>query len=78
MNDLIKKNVDLWPILVSGKGVSELLIVAKISSATREAKLATFIEGFLNCEIADDIRTICFETTSSNTNYNSSACILLE
>lgn len=66
------------PVLFSGKRVSQLLTATKISSATAESQAAAVFETIQDREITDNNRAICFDTTSSNTGYNSSACVLIE
>ncbi len=65
------------PILVSGKGVSQLLAVSKIPSATGEAQ-AVFYEIVKDWCILENVRAMCFDTTISNTGKKSVACALLE
>lgn len=77
--DLIgKEKVDRLPVLVSGKGVSQLLTVAKLPVGTGEAQAAAVFEAILSWDIACSVRAMCFDTTSSNTGNFAGACVLLE
>src|SRR5688572_22418482 len=65
-----KEKVDRLPVLGSGKGVSQLLAVAKLPSGTGEAQAAAVfgtIEDRDDYKQAGSIRAMCFDTTSSNT-----------
>jgi hypothetical protein len=73
-----KEKVDRLPVLVSGKGLSQLLTVAKLPSGTGEAQAAAVFGAIEDWGIADSIRAMCFDTTSSNTGWIAGACVLLE
>jgi len=73
-----KEKVDRLPILVSGKGISQLLSVAKLPSGTGEAQAAAVHSAIEDWKIAGQIRAMCFDTTSSNTGRIAGACTLLE
>jgi len=67
------------PVLVSGKGVSHLLTVAKLLSETGESQAAAVLGAIQDWGIGDSIRAImCFDTTSSNTGRIAGAYVLLE
>src|SRR6218665_1098873 len=69
------------PVLVSGKGVSQLLTVAKLPSETGESQAAAAVFGAIqDCRgVADSIRAImCFDSTSSNSGQIAGAYALLE
>ena len=77
--DLIGKDkVDRLPVLVSGSGVSKLLAVAKLQSGTGQAQAVGVFEAIEHWGLADRIRAMCFDTTSSNTGRIAGACVLLE
>lgn len=77
--DLIgKEKVDRLPVLVSGKGVSQLLSVAKLPSGTGEAQAAAVFGAIEDWGLAGNIQAMCFDTTSSNTGRIAGACVLLE
>lgn len=61
--DLIgKEKVDRLPVLVSVKGVSQLLTVAKLPSGTGEAQAAAVFGAIEDSGVADSIRAMCFDT----------------
>ena len=64
--------------MVSGKGVSQLLTVAKLPSGTGEAQAAAVFGAIEDWGIAGSIRAMCFDTTSLNTGRVAGACVLLE
>lgn len=79
MHDLTgNETVDRLPMLVSGNGVSQLLAVAKIPSASGEAQAAAVFEAIEASCLTDNIRAMCFDTTSLNTGHKSGACVLIE
>lgn len=73
-----KEQVDRLPVIVSGKGVSQLLTVAKLISGTGEAQASAVHSAVEDWVITDNIRAMCFDTTSSNTSRLAGACVLLE
>lgn len=73
-----KAKVDRLPILVSGKRVTQLLAVAKLPTGSGEAQAAAVHEALLDWGIAEKVRAMCFDTTSSNTGRSIGTCILLE
>ena len=52
--------------------------VAKLPSGTGEAQAAAVFGAIEDWGIADSIRAMCFDTTSSNTGRIAGACVLLE
>ena len=73
-----KSKVDRLPVLVSKKGVSQLLTVAKLPSGTGETQATAFFCALNDWGIVDRIRAMCFDTTSSNTGRSLGACLTLE
>lgn len=73
-----KEKVDRLPVLVSGKGVSQLLTVAKLPTGTGKAQADAVFEAIEDWGIANSIRAMCFDTSSSNTGRLAGACVLLE
>ncbi|KAK2727100.1 hypothetical protein QYM36_007819 [Artemia franciscana] len=73
-----KEQVDRLPVIVSGKGVSQLLTVAKLTSDTGEAQASAVYPAIGDWCITENIRAICFDTTSSNTGRLAGACVLLK
>jgi len=63
---------------VSGKGVSQLITVAKLPSGTGEAQATAVYTSLTQWGIGDQVVAMCFDTTGSNTGKNIGACILLE
>ena len=73
-----KETVDRLPILVSGKGVSQLLIAAKLHSSTGQAQAEAVYNALTDWGIASSVRAMSFDTTSSNTGVHNGACVLLQ
>src|SRR6218665_321030 len=73
-----KEHVDWLPVLVSGHGVNKLLGVPKLTSGTRENTAAAVYTLLQNWSVANRVKAMCFDTTSSNTGHRVGACILLE
>ena len=78
IRDLTGKQVDRLPILVSGLGISQLLAVAKLQAGTGQAQANAVIDAVEDWGIANQIRAMCFDTTSSNTGRMNGACVLIE
>jgi len=73
-----KEIVDRLPVLVSGDGIDQLLGVPKLSSGTGEASASAVYEAAITWNIADQVKCMCFDTTSVNSGPRNGACILLE
>ena len=73
-----KEKHDQLPILVSGKGISYLLSVAKLPSGTGCAQATAVFNAVEDWGIVESIRAMCLDTTSSNTGRLTGACVLLE
>lgn len=73
-----KEQIDRLPVIVSGKGISQLLTVAPLASGTGEAQAAAVHSALEDWGIASSVRAMCFDTTSSNTGRFAGACVLLE
>lgn len=69
---------DRLPILVSGRGVSQLLMAAKRPSSTGQAVAEAVCAALNEWGIVEKVRAMSFDTTSSNTVQNNGACVLLE
>ena len=63
---------------MSGKGISKLPSVAKLRSGTGCAQAAAAFNAVEDWGIAESIRAMFFDTTSSNTGRLTGACVLLE
>lgn len=72
------EQVDRLPVIVSGKGVSQLLTVAKLPSGTGQAQATAVYEAVEDWGVSDNISAMCFDTTASNTGRLAGACVLLE
>jgi hypothetical protein len=72
------EKVDRLPIIVSGNGVEQLLCVPKLPSGTGQAMAAALFEAVTDWGLENWIRSLCFDTTSSNTGRKSGACVLFE
>lgn len=72
------QTVDRLPILVSGKGVDQLLAVPKLENGTGELTASAVCETLLAWGVSSQIKCMCFDTTSVNTGLKNGACILLE
>ena len=76
--------VDRLPILVSSCGQStdargsQLLVVPKLLSGTGAAQASAVFDALNEWKIADNVKGVCFDTTSSNTGLKSGACVTLE
>lgn len=66
------------PVLVSGKGVDQLLSIPKLESGESEQIASGVYECLLSWGITDKVKSMCFDTTASNTGLRKGACILLE
>ncbi|GBM75037.1 hypothetical protein AVEN_213331-1 [Araneus ventricosus] len=73
-----KEKIDRLPIIISGKGVSQMLSVAKLSSATGEAQAQVIYNALNEWDITDKVIGMSFDTMSANTGKDKGACILLE
>lgn len=73
-----REKVDRLPILVSGEGVEQLLNVPKLDAGTGIATACAVHETSESWSISNRIKSMCFDTTASNTGLRKGACILLE
>ena len=73
-----RETVDRLPILVSGEGVDQLLNVPKLDSGTGLSTASAVYETVESWGISNRIKSMCFDTTASNTGLRKGACILLE
>lgn len=73
-----KEKIDRLPVIVSGNGVYSLLTVAKLARGTGEDQAAAVYMALEEWGIADRVRAMSFDTTSSNTGRIAGACVLLE
>ena len=73
-----KEVVDRLPILVYGVGIQQLLGVPKIYSGTGDNMAIAITTSIVDWKVTNQVKGMCFDTTSSNTGYRNGACILLE
>ena len=73
-----KEVVDRLPVLVSGVGIQQWFAVPKIHSGTGDNMASAITTTIVNWKVTDQVKGMCFDTTSSNTDYRNGACILLE
>jgi len=73
-----RQTVDLLPVLMSGKGLEQLLAVPKMPSGTGEAAARAVHEAALAWGICNQIKCMSFDTTAANSGPRNGACILLE
>ena len=73
-----KEHVDRLPILVSGKGVTQLLHIAKLPSGTGAAMANAVVDALEEWNITDRIVGMSFDTTASNTGRTNGACVIMQ
>jgi len=72
------EKVDRLPILVSTMGEKKLLSIPKIPTGTGQAQAQAVFDAIEEWGLANLVRAMCFDTTSSNTGRLSGACTILE
>ncbi|KAL4100680.1 hypothetical protein QTP88_020714 [Uroleucon formosanum] len=73
-----KKLVDRLPIIISYKGIEQLLGVPELISGTGENQATAVYQALENWSLTDNVQALCCDTTASNTGRLKGACILLE
>ena len=73
-----KEHIDRLPIIVSGRGVSQLLKVSKVSGGSGENQSSAVVQCLKEWNLQSHVVGMCFDTTSSNTGVHNGACILIE
>ncbi len=73
-----RNNVDRVAILVSGNGIEKLLCIPKLHSGTALMTASAIVEAVDEWQIRDNIKGLCFDTTSTNTGVKRGICVLLE
>ncbi|KAL4150130.1 hypothetical protein QTP88_003964 [Uroleucon formosanum] len=73
-----KKLVDRLPIIISYKGIEQLLGVPELISGTGENQATAVYQALENWSLTDNVQSLCCDTTASNTGRLKGACILLE
>ncbi|XP_057329829.1 uncharacterized protein LOC130670438 [Microplitis mediator] len=69
---------DRLAILVSGQGITKLLAIPKIDGSTGINQATAVFEVISDWNLSNQVRSLCFDTTASNTGKNEGACIHLE
>lgn len=70
--------VDRLPVIVTGKGVEQLLGVRKLPSGTGQAQASAVVSCLDEWKLKDKVKGLCFDTMASNTGRKNGACILIE
>ena len=79
MSDITERDiVDRLPVVISGLGVDQLLCVSKIASETGQNMATSLCDAIKDWGVTDNIASLCFDTTSSNTGLKKGACTLIE
>lgn len=65
-------------ILVTGKDIEKLLGVPKSDDSTGETQATVVFEKLKEWNLLNDVTSMCFDTTASNTGVRAGACVLLE
>lgn len=73
-----RKHVDRLPVIVTGDGVRQMLGVPKLAAGTAEAQACAVMDCLEEWKLCDNVSSLCFDTTSSNTGKHGGACVLLE
>ncbi|XP_050060675.1 uncharacterized protein LOC126551445 [Aphis gossypii] len=69
-----KKLVDRLPIIVSYKGIEQLLGVPELISGTGENQATAVYQALENWGLIDNVQALCCDTTASNTGRLKGAC----
>lgn len=73
-----KEQPERLPVILSCRGMEQLLGVSAISSGTGEDQASAVYELLNERELWDKVQAICSDTTASNTGRFIGACVLLE
>jgi hypothetical protein len=73
-----RETVDRLPVLLSGFNTDQLLGVPKLPSATGEAVSNAVVKTLQEWGVQHRTKSMCFDTTASNTGRLSGACALIE
>lgn len=73
-----KQLVDRLPIIISNKGLEQLLSVLKLISGTGENQATLVYQALKNWGLTDNIQALCCDINASNTGRLKGACIILE
>ena len=79
MSDIAGRDiVDRLPVVISRLGVDQLICVSKIASGTGKNMATLACDAIKDWGVTDNIASLCFDTTSSNTGLKKGACTLTE
>lgn len=70
--------VERTAILVTGIEIEKLLAVPKSTNSTGQTQANVVCEALDNWKLKDNITSMCFDTTASNSGVKSGACVLIE
>ncbi|XP_050530606.1 uncharacterized protein LOC126899603 [Daktulosphaira vitifoliae] len=70
--------VERLPIIVSNNNIEQLLDVPEISSGSGQSQAAAVYAALEKWSLTDKVKSLCCDTTASNTGRLKGACILLE
>lgn len=78
-NDITgNEKVDRLPVVISQNVGSQLLGVPRIINGSGIAMATAVYELLVEWNALEDLTTMCFDTTSTNTGHLNGACVLLE
>lgn len=69
---------DRLAIILSGNGTTKLLGVPKIQNGTGSMQAAAVYNALEDWNVLENVKGMCFDTTSSNTGSRQGACTILE
>ena len=79
MSDICGRDiVDRLPIVITGYGIDQLLCVPKTASSTGENIATAVYNAIQDRKVSENIKSFCFDTTSSNIGIKKGACTLIE
>ena len=79
MSDFCGKDIaDRLPMVITGHGINQLLCVPKIASGTGENMATAVYNAFQDWNVSENIKSLCFDTTRSNTGLKKEARTLIE
>ena len=70
--------VDRLPVVITGYEINQLLCVYKIASATGKNMATAIYNAIQDRNVSENIKYLCFDSTSSNTGLKKGACTLIE
>jgi len=79
MSDIAGREIDdPLPVVISGLGIDQLLSVPKVAAGTGDNMATSVCEALQEWGLTDNVKSLCFDTTSSNTGVRKGACTLIE